>query len=273
MTVGLITNVHPAFGNLLQWILLAFDLEYRNKRKVEHYQTLVDFMISEYAQGRRTVLIVDEAQNMDADTLEELRVLSNINADKHQVLQLILVGQCELRNTLRRPELRQFAQRITVDYHLEPLEADETGKYVCHRIKVAGGDPDIIEDRALEVVHLYSGGVPRLINNICDMVLVYGYAEQQPRIDADLVEKVIQDKLKGGLFPAEDLPGVPRKHEVRPRSPHRAASVDSDCARMPAPRRQIGVGTSRFRRRPPSLWNHVAGYQDARTGCPDLPGS
>ena len=96
-----------------------------NKRKVEHYQTLVDFMISEYAQGRRTVLIVDEAQNMDADTLEELRVLSNINADKHQVLQLILVGQCELRNTLRRPELRQFAQRITVDYHLEPLEADE----------------------------------------------------------------------------------------------------------------------------------------------------
>ena len=125
-TVGLISNTHSAFGDLLQWVLLAYNLDYKDRDQVDMYRTFVDFMIREYAEKRRTILIVDEAQNMSAETLEELRMLSNVNADKDQVLQVILVGQQELRDTLRRPELVQFAQRISVDYHLTALDAEET---------------------------------------------------------------------------------------------------------------------------------------------------
>jgi len=116
----MITNTHRSFGELLQWVLLAFNLEFSGKDKVGMYHLLVDFLIDEYARNRRTVLIIDEAQNMAPETLEELRMLSNINADKDQVLQIILVGQAGLRETLRRPDLEQFAQRIAVDYNLDP---------------------------------------------------------------------------------------------------------------------------------------------------------
>jgi len=169
--------------------------------KVEMYQRFVDFIIDEYAHNRSTVLIIDEAQNMEAETLEELRMLSNVNADKDQALQVILVGQNELRDTLRQPELVQFAQRISVDYHLQPLSAEETANYIRHRIRIAGGNPDIFSALACEAVHRYSNGVPRLINLLCDTALVYGYAEQQQQISARLVAQVAREKQAGGIFP------------------------------------------------------------------------
>jgi type II secretory pathway predicted ATPase ExeA len=202
--VGLISNTHQTFGDLLQWIALAYDLPHQGKDKVQLYHDFMDFIIQEYAQGRRTVLIVDEAQNMPADTLEELRMLSNVNADKDQVLQIILVGQRELRETLKRPDLVQFAQRIGVDYHLEPLDAEETSDYIRHRCKTAGGKAELFSDQACQLIHRYSGGVPRLINLLCDTALVYGYAEQRDRVDAALVEEVAKEKQQGGLFPIQD---------------------------------------------------------------------
>jgi type II secretory pathway predicted ATPase ExeA len=201
VTVGMITNTHRSFGELLQWVLLAFNLEFVGKDKVGMYQLLVDFMINEYARNRRTVLIIDEAQNMSPETLEELRMLSNVNSDKDQVLQIILVGQPGLRETLRRPDLEQFAQRIAVDYNLEPLNLDETRSYIRHRLQVAGGNPDIFDAAACEVVYLHSGGTPRLINLLCDTALVYGYAEQAAQIHAPIVNDVVREKLKGGIFP------------------------------------------------------------------------
>ncbi|MDB4516169.1 tRNA (adenosine(37)-N6)-threonylcarbamoyltransferase complex ATPase subunit type 1 TsaE [Crocinitomicaceae bacterium] len=200
-TVGLISNTHRSFGELLQWILLAFNLEHRDMDKVEMYQRFVDFIIDEYAHNRRVVLIVDEAQNMDAETLEELRMLSNVNADKDQALQVVLVGQRELRETLQRPDLVQFAQRIAVDYHLRPLSDTETIGYIRHRMEVAGGNPDTFTDAACIAVHRYSSGVPRLINLLCDTALVYGYAEQKQHIDAQLVTEVAREKQEGGIFP------------------------------------------------------------------------
>ena len=128
-------------------------------------------------------------------------MLSNVNADKDQALQVILVGQNELRDTLRRPDLVQFAQRISVDYHLQPLSENETANYIRHRLKVAGGNPDIFTDIACQAVHRYSNGVPRLINLLCDTALVYGYAEQKQRIDANLVTQVAKEKQQGGIFP------------------------------------------------------------------------
>lgn len=204
VTVGLISNTHRSFGELLQWILLAFNLSYSGKTKVEMYQTFVDFMIQEYARNRRTVLIVDEAQNMEAETLEELRMLSNVNADKDQVLQVILVGQQQLRDKLQRPDLIQFAQRIAVDYHLTPLTADESSFYIRHRLAIAGGEPDLFSDEACAAVHRFSNGVPRLVNLLCDLALVYGYAEQRTQIGADLVEDVAREKQAGGIFPSHE---------------------------------------------------------------------
>lgn len=209
VTVGLISNTHRSFGELLQWILLAFNLDYTGKNKVEMYQAFVEFMIREYARNRRTVLIVDEAQNMSAETLEELRMLSNVNADKDQVLQVILVGQQQLRDTLRRPDLVQFAQRIAVDYHLMPLTVEDTTAYIRHRVDVAGGNPALFTDEACAAVHLYSHGVPRLVNLLCDIALVYGYAEQRDHIDADLVADVAREKQAGGLFPAPEQNSYP----------------------------------------------------------------
>lgn len=201
LNVGLVSNAHQSFGELMQWVLLAFKLDYRGKEKVELYQCLAEFMAHEFNQGRRTVLIIDEAQNLDPGTLEELRMLSNINADKDQILQLILVGQPELRDKLRRPDLTQFAQRIAVDFHLGVLDLQETCEYIRHRLVVAGGDPNLFEPEASVAVHYYARGTPRLINIICDITLVCAYAEQKKKIDADLVHDVMRDKSVGGLLP------------------------------------------------------------------------
>lgn len=201
MVVGLITNTHPSFGELLQWILMAFNLECDSKDKVAMYKTFMDFLIKQYAANRHTVLIVDEAQNMGPEALEELRMLSNVNSEKDQVLQVILAGQPGLRDNLRDPRLEQFAQRISVDYNLEPLNQVETLEYIHHRLGIAGGSPDIFDDDACEAVFRYSGGIPRLINLLSDTALVYGYAEQAPRIGAQLVEDVARDKQKNRIVP------------------------------------------------------------------------
>lgn len=203
-SVGLISNTHRSFGELLQWILFAFGLDYKGKEKVEMFHTFLDFMLQQYAQNKRTVLIVDEAQNMAPETLEELRMLSNVNADKDQVLQVILVGQAQLRDLLRRPDLEQFAQRIAVDYHLEPLEQEETRTYIRHRVNVAGSSADLFDDASCNAVYQHSQGVPRLINLLCDTALVYGFAEQKQSIDAELVHDVARDKMRGGIFPSQE---------------------------------------------------------------------
>lgn len=236
-TVGLITNTHRSFGELLQWILLAFNLEHKGMNKVEMYQRFVDFIIAEYAHNRRTVLIVDEAQNMDAETLEELRMLSNINADKDQALQVVLSGQRELRETLRSPALVQFAQRIAVDFHLEPLSGAEVAGYIRHRMNVAGGDPDTFTERACAAIERYTGGVPRLINVLCDTALVYGYAEQRHRIDARLITEVAREKQQGGIFPvtvAAELLPEDEEEVVEPAPPPAADSSATPAAAEPA---------------------------------------
>ncbi len=201
LTVGLITNTHRSFGELLQWISLAFDLDYRGKDKVQLYQNFVDFMLDQYAAGRRVVLIIDEGQNLEVDALEELRMLSNVNAGKDYLLQVVVVGQPELLEKLRRPDLRQFVQRISVDHHLKPMELQDTIGYIRHRLEVAGGDPAIFDELACCAVQYFSGGVPRLINILCDHSLVYGFAEDKPRIDIDTVIEVAEDRKHGGLGP------------------------------------------------------------------------
>lgn len=210
-TVGLITNTHRHFGELLRWILLAFNMDHVGDDQVELYRAFVDFMIDEYAHNRRTVLIIDEAQNLSQEALEELQTLSNVNADENQLLQIMLVGRPELRDTLCRPDLAQFAQRIAADYRLTPLEVLDTREYIRHRLEAGGGRRELFEDAACAVVHHYSSGIPRLINLLCDAALVYGFADQCETINEELVTDVACDKQKGGMFPAAKTTAQPRE--------------------------------------------------------------
>ena len=199
-TVGLITNTHESFGDLLQWILLAFGLEYQNKSKPERYETFVQFLVDEYANGKRVVLVIDEAQNLPSDRLEECRMLSNVNADKHQILQLVLVGQPQLRDMLTSPALRQFAQRVVADYHVKPLRREEVGQYIVHRLHVASGDKALFSPETFDVIYEYTRGIPRLINVICHTALVYGFSAQLRKIEAELVHEVATDRKHSQMF-------------------------------------------------------------------------
>ena len=198
-TIGLISNTHSAFGDLLHWILVAFDIRPPTDDKSALYRALIEFLVEQYAAGRRTILVVDEAQNMSLEVLEELRLLSNLNADKDLLLQIIMVGQPELLDKLRRTDLRQFTQRIAVNYHLPPLDYPETRAYIRHRLLVARGRPDIFTEAAVAAVYCCTGGTPRLINLICDMALVYGYAEALEQIDIDTILLVAEHKGGSGL--------------------------------------------------------------------------
>jgi general secretion pathway protein A len=199
ITVGLINFTHNAFGELSEWVLMAFGLEYREKSKVEIYDDFVKFLIEEYRKGQRVVLIIDEAQNMNARTLEELRMLSNVNAQKDYLLHLIIVGQPELRITLQQPELRQLAQRVSVFYHLGQLTLTETQAYIAHRLEVAGGNPELFSSEAVQYIWTEAKGVPRIINTLCDLSLVYGFSASQDYIDTAIVAEVLNDRQKMGL--------------------------------------------------------------------------
>ena len=136
----------------------------------------------------RAVLIIDEAQNLPLPILEQIRILSNLETDKDKLLQIILVGQLNLIPLLRSEELRQLDQRVSIRYQLTPLSAQEVAAYVSHRLHVANATrPVTFEPDAIEQVHLYSGGIPRLINLICDRSLLGAFAAQTTRIDADIV--------------------------------------------------------------------------------------
>ncbi len=203
--VGIINNTHQDFGELLKWVALAFGLEYRNKDKVELYDDFMKFLRGLYSNGKKATLIIDEAQNMDVSSLEQLRMLSNINVDKEQILQLIMIGQPELREKLLRPELKQLVQRVSVDYFLEPLEPKEVFHYIRHRLKVAGGDPEIFGVESTIALYKYSGGIPRLINILCDTAMVYAYAQNCKYVDKEIVEEVIFDKKKGSILPIHNF--------------------------------------------------------------------
>ncbi len=202
LLIGLISNTHESFGNLMQWISVAFDLPIETESKAALYDQFSEFLIAQYARNRRTVIIVDEAQNLDETTLEELRLLTNINSDKDQLLQIILTGQPELRDKLRKPGLEQFVQRIGVDYHLSPLSADDADGYIKHRLLIAGGSLALFEPAASRFIYYLGGGVPRRINSMCDTALVYGFAEECRTISAELVRDMVLERTRAGLFGA-----------------------------------------------------------------------
>jgi type II secretory pathway predicted ATPase ExeA len=206
VVVGLISNTHANFKSIHRWALSALHIVPEVDSDVAAYEALVEAMIRQYGTGRRTLLIIDEAQNLPLEVLEELRLLSNVNSEGDLVLQILLVGQPELRRKLLRPELHQFAQRVSVDFHLRPLDRHETHAYVRHRLEVAGGSPSVFLPESIEFVHARTKGVPRLINQLCDFALVYAYADGRKSVDADLIAQVMRDRSSGVALPAPAPP-------------------------------------------------------------------
>ncbi len=199
MTVGLINFTTRSFGDMGEWIMMAYGLPYKNKSKVELYDDFVQFMIREYAAGRPVVLIVDEAQNLGIRGLEEIRMLSNVNAQKDYLLHVILVGQPELRSLLQSPQLRQLTQRVSVAYHLKRLTDEEVRQYILHRVTHVGGSADLFEPEAIGLIAAASEGIPRLVNTFCDLALVYAYSEEKSTVGAVEVRAVLEDRRRMGL--------------------------------------------------------------------------
>jgi len=208
LTVGLISNSPQGRQELLEWILMSLGQNFEGSYPVL-FKRLQDFLHSQFASGRRTVLIIDEAQNLEAGSLEHLRMLSNINADKFQVLQLILVGQPQLRDQLLSPDLHQFAQRISSDFHIRALDAAEVSRYIAFRLQAAGATKSLFTADAMTMIASASRGIPRMINVLCDTALVYGFAGGQQVISRDIVSDVIADKQQHSIFPVRSVSQVP----------------------------------------------------------------
>lgn len=159
----------------------------------DYVDVLNSYLLTAHAVGRRTVLILDEAQNLSTEVLEQVRLLTNLETANHKLLQIILVGQPELNTLLKRNNLRQLAQRITARYHLLPLSLKDTQAYINHRLAVSGARNPLFASAATRVVYRYSGGVPRLINIICDRALLGGYVNNHTQIDVPIVRKAVQE--------------------------------------------------------------------------------
>jgi len=188
INVGLISNTPHGRDELLQWIMMSLGLPFEGSYPAL-FQKFHNFLYQEYTKRHRTILIIDEAQNLGSEALEELRMLSNINADKQQFLQLI-----------------QFAQRISSDFHLRALSPVEVTQYIDYRLHAVGARDHLFSQEACRLIAEASAGIPRMINILCDTTLVYGYAANTNRIDAELVKTVIEHKLDYGVLPLMNIP-------------------------------------------------------------------
>ena len=197
--VGLMSSTPQGHAGLLQWVMMALDQPFEGSYP-QLFKAFQQFLRDQYALGRRTILIADEAQNLGLPELEELRMLSNINADKDQLLQIVLVGQPQLRDMLRTPQLVQFAQRVSSDFHLKPLTAEEVDRYISFRLAAVGGQENLFDVEASQMIAQASRGIPRTINVLCDTAMVYAFATGSKAVTTDIVSLVIQDKRDFGVF-------------------------------------------------------------------------
>ena len=204
-SIGFLTNARYDVDYLLPWILLALGLNHTQLDPVEAQHLFAKFLAQETTRRRRVVLIMDEAQNLGATLLEELRLLSNLNQEKTLQLQIILSGQPDLHTLLRRVDMTQFAQRVVVDYHLQPFTEEEVAHYIRHRMQLAGARRQLFSAPACALTYRLSQGNPRLINQVCEMALTYGYAKQAPHMTAKLLAQAALDRRKNRILPLSEL--------------------------------------------------------------------
>ena len=196
---ALILNPCLSATQLLRAITTELKVEVRRQEKLCCLQALNEFVLKQANEGNDVVVVIDESQNLSNDLLEQVRLLSNLETDNRKLMQIILMGQPELRDKLLQPELRQLRQRITVRFHLSPLDLTETAYYINHRLTLAGanGKPRF-DEGATKLVYKYSTGTPRLINAVCDKALLAGFVAQSETVTGELVKRAIQE-LQGEM--------------------------------------------------------------------------
>jgi len=200
--VAFVFNPNLTGVELLRAISSEFGMAVEGRTRAELNDQLNQFLLDTNRAGRRALLIVDEAQNLEPATLEEIRLLSNLETSTSKLLQILLFGQPELDEMLDSRELRQLRQRIAVRWALEPLNASETGEYVRHRLQVAAQrDCDLFDARAIRAIRRRSNGIPRLINVLCDRALLVGYAEKKPRLGKAAIDKAAHEIMKARRRP------------------------------------------------------------------------
>jgi putative secretion ATPase (PEP-CTERM system associated) len=229
-TVGRIMNTMLEPRELLESIGIDFGLDPAGKSKPMLLRDLSQYLVDQRLAGRQVLLVIDEAQYLGLGALVELRMLSNLETEKSKLLQIVLVGQPNLRDKLAAPELEQLRQRITVSNHLPPLDAAETHNYINHRLQHAAlGTPLTFPREATALVHGRSRGVPRIINVICDAALVFGYAEDRRTFDGATIREVLQELETTGVLPRSGPATVPQPalapaaEAARPTAPQPAA--------------------------------------------------
>ena len=194
--IAMVLNPKQTALELLATICDEFKLSYGTEASIK---TLVDklnlFLLDSHQAGRKAILIIDEAQNLAVDVLEQLRLLTNLETNQRKLLQIILLGQPELLTLLGQQELRQLSQRVTARFHLDALNSREVAEYIQHRIRVAGGNQPLFTPASVRRIYRISGGIPRLINLICDRALLGAYVENQPRVNPAIVTKAAQEVL------------------------------------------------------------------------------
>ncbi len=196
--VALVLNTHLGKKELLTTVLEDLGVEYKTRSKTHLMLALNDYLLEQSRKDTNVVLIIDEAQNLTPSVLEEIRMLSNLETESEKLIQIVLLGQPELRKKLNHPRLEQFSQRIVFYYHLEPLNRKESEEYIKHRLRTAGNDKaDIFLPEAIEEIYKYSGGVPRLINLACHNALINGLVYEADEITEAIAAEAIEDLMHG----------------------------------------------------------------------------
>ena len=205
--IGLINQTYVSPNQFIKMVCQDFELDVEGLDKAEMVDRLHEFLLAQFADNERVILIVDEAQNLTPKTMEELRMLSNLETEKHHLIQMILVGQPELKLKLQRKDLVQFVQRITVNCHLNGLNKEEVTDYIKYRLTVAGAKSlHLFDEGAIDLIYRYSKGIPRIINVICDAALVYGFADSLHTIEKAVIETVVKERREAGLFTSGETP-------------------------------------------------------------------
>jgi len=196
---SLVFNSNLPEIQLLEAIMIDFDIIPGRRNKITFYRQINEFLLEQLNIGKNVVLIIDEAQNLRNPALESIRMLSNLETEKEKLLQIVLVGQPQLREKLNSPDLAQLRQRIAVNFHLQALRSEEVKEYIKHRLRVAGSmDTVTFSDDAVRLIAAYSEGIPRVINIICDKSLLLGFVKNASVIDRSIIQTSIEE-LKGNV--------------------------------------------------------------------------
>src|SRR5215813_1050833 len=203
--ISFVVNSTLPFDGLLEYVLEDLGVTKTGESRAQRLIALNNFLIKREREGYNTILIIDEAQNLDVATLEQIRLLSNFETPTRKLLQILLVGQPELKNRLDLPELRQLKQRVGLRCHIPPLTLEETRAYIRTRLRVAGArDLGLFTDAAVDRISAYAGGIPRLVNTVCDHCLLFGYAKQNRAINRHIVDRAIEYLEEGTRPQRED---------------------------------------------------------------------